>query len=406
MRSATFALCVLLLLGAAPLAQAQKLDPEVETLVQGNSDFAMTLHKQLAAKGGNAFFSPYSISNALAMTYAGAKNETADQMKTTLRFNLADNRLHPAFGKLSGLMEGNGKRPFQLTIANRLWGERTLNFFPEFLAINKDSYGAGMEQVDFKGNPEEARKMINDWVEKKTNQKIKDLIPPKGVSPITRLVLTNAIFFKASWHVPFDEKKTKDETFYLADGTEIKTPLMHSKANLRFADHGDFTICELPYEKHEASMLVILPKKKDGLGEVEKKLTPAALAEWMKPLAGHDVDLKFPKFKMTSSFSLGDHLKEMGMVLPFDKVNADFKGMASNPDGNHYIFAVLHKAFLGVDEKSTEAAAATAVIVNKFKSKPKLPPEATFHVDRPFMLLIRDHATGSILFMGRVVDPR
>jgi serpin B len=340
------------------------------------------------------------------MTYAGAKEETAAQMKTTLRFNLADQRLHPSFGKLSALLERDGKRPFQLTIANRLWGERTLTFLPDFLQVTKDSYGAGMEQVDFKGNSEAARKRINDWVEEKTQKKITDLIPPMGVSPITRLVLTNAIYFKASWHVPFDEKKTKDDTFYLSNGKEIKTPLMQSKANIRFADHRDFTICEMPYEKHEVSMLVILPKKKDGLTDIEKKLTPASLAEWMKPLDVHTVDLKFPKFKMTSEFSLRDHLMAMGMELPFDKVRADFKGMASNPDGNLYIFAVLHKAFLGVDEKSTEAAAATAVIVNKFKSKPRTPPEATFHVDRPFLLLIRDHTTGSILFMGRVVDPR
>ncbi|MBI2807210.1 MAG: serpin family protein [Planctomycetes bacterium] len=406
MRAAIFTLLLLAAWTAVPLAHAQKLDPEIESLVQGNTDFALTLHKRLAADGGNVFFSPYSISNALAMTYAGAKNRTAEEMKTTLRFNLGDDRLHPVFSKLIAQLDGNGKpRPFQLTIANRLWGQKNYGFYPEFLKTGNDRYRAGLEEVDFIRANEVVRGRINSWVEKQTKEKIKDLLKRGAINTDTRLVLTNAIYFKAAWHIPFNAKLTRPEPFFLLDGKKIEPPMMRSRPKLSFADLGDFSILEMPYERHEASMLVILPKKKDGLAEVEKKLAPAALQNWTTALAIHSVDLKLPKFTLTTEFQLNAQLKEMGMRDAFDRVNANFKGMASGKDGNLYISNVVHKAFIGVDEKSTEAAAATAVVVTKFKSRPRQPPPATFHVDHPFLFLIRDQRTGTILFSGRVVNP-
>ncbi|MBI1831374.1 MAG: serpin family protein [Planctomycetes bacterium] len=381
-----------------PSAQAQ---PDVTNLVQGNNEFAFALDDRLAAKDGNLFFSPYSISNALAMTYAGARGNTAAEMKKTLRFNLDDERLHAAFNRVIADLDGGDpmKRPFQLSVANRLWGQKDYGFHPAFLKIGQDFYRAGLEELDF-GRSEEARKIINAWVEKQTKDKIKNLIPEGEITGLTRLVLTNAIYFKAAWQTPFEPALTKPGSFHLADVKTVEVPMMHANPMAGFANRDTFTLLELPYKDRQQSMVILLPKKKDGLAELEKKLSAANLAAWLKDVGAFEVDVKLPKFKVTAEFKLNRVLIEMGMKDAFVHGRADFSGMATREDLS--ISAVLHKAFVDVNEAGTEAAAATAVII-RGESKP---PRASFHAEHGFLFLIRDHATGTILFVGRVANPK
>ncbi len=400
MRTLWISLFVFLLAGVP--AHAQKLDPDVASLVQGNSDFATNLYQRLAEKetDKNLFFSPYSISNALAMTYAGAKGNTAAEMKAMLRFQLEPKRLHPAFRKLILELHGQGKpRPFQLAVANRLWGQKDYGFSPNFLKTGADFYLAGLEEVDFINNTEESRKAINAWVEKQTKDKIKNLIPPGVLNQDSRLVLTNAIYFKAVWMTPFNVKQTKPGPFHLTGGKAVTVPMMHANQSMRFADHKNFSILEMPYVKHEQSMIVLLPKAKTGLGDVEKQVTATNLTQLLTKAFTHSVDLRFPKFKVAAEFKLNDLLQKMGMKDAFTQGKADFSGMATRE--KLHITAILHKAFVDVNEAGTEAAASTAIAIGTFS----LPPPATFHADRPFLFLIRDNRTGSILFLGRVVNP-
>jgi serpin B len=383
-------------------ATAQRAkDANMLSLVTGNNEFALALNDQLARKDGNLFFSPYSISTALAMTYAGARGKTADEMKTTLRLHLEPNLLHPAFGKLiTQLDDAKTKRFTQLRVANRLWGQKDYGFLPNFLQLTRTDYHAGLEEVDFVTNAEGARQTINAWVEKQTQQKIKDLMPPGTVLNTTRLVLTNAIYFKAAWMNPFNEKSTAPGEFTLADGKKVKVPLMHEKLRAGFSQQQGFAVLDLPYERQEMSMIVILPNDAAGLPAVEKQLSETNLKKWTGKLGTHEVDVTLPRFKITAQFMLNDTLQEMGMRDAFVFGKADFSGMATRE--KLFISAVVHKAFVDVNEKGTEAAAATGVGVGTLS----LPPPATFRADHPFLFLIRDNVTGSILFMGRLADPQ
>ncbi len=394
-------LVIIILASIATPAHAQKDDKDLESLTRGNSEFAATLYQRLAEKDGNLFLSPYSISNAIAMTYAGAKGNTAAEMKTTMRFPFDNDRLHPTFGRLVTQLDAQGKnRPFQLTIANRLWGQKDYGFLPDFTKTTELYYKAGLQEVDYIGATEDARKMINAWVEKQTNDKIKELVPLGILDDMTRLVLTNAIYFKAPWMTPFDPKQTKPGTFYLAGGKTAQVPMMETKQlRTTYADLGAFTLLDMPYEGHEQSMIVILPKKKDGLRDLEKQFTADNLALWLGKRSTYLVDIKVPKFKVTAEFQLNDELKAMGMKDAFAFGRADFSGMATRE--KLYIKAVLHKAFVDVNEAGTEAAASTAVVIGTRS----LPPSATFNADHPFLFLIRDNRTGTVLFVGRVANP-
>jgi serpin B len=391
---------------AVPTPSATQADPkvpaDVRTLVQGNNTFALDLYGQLAPQEGNLFFSPYSIANALAMTYAGARGETATQMATTLHFTLDPERLHPAFGSLRAEIQGAGpKRKYQLQTANRLWGQQGYGFSPEFLKATENCYGAGLKEVDFIDGQarEEARKTINAWVEQQTSDKIKELIRPGLLTADTRLVLTNAIYFKAAWMYPFSPKQTQDGDFTLADGKKVQTKLMRGHNRTNYFKGDTFEALELPYEEHDLSMIVLLPNKPDGLPAFEKTLTAANLTRWLGKLSDHLVDVALPKFKLTSEFMLKDVLSKMGMPIAFTPREADFSGMATR--AKLFISHVVHKAFVDVNEAGTEAAASTAVLMEK----ESVPQPATFHADHPFVYLIRDQRTGSILFLGRVTDP-
>lgn len=389
--------CCLMTASAQP---SKPKDAAAVSLVTGNSEFAVALYDQLARTDGNLFFSPYSLSTALGMTYAGARGKTAEEMKTTLRFHLDPAKLHPAFGNLITQLDGEKTKRFtEMRVANRLWGQREYGFMPNFLKLTQTDYHAGLQEVDFVQDPEAARRMINAWVEKQTQDKIKDLMPAGTVTGMTRLVLTNAIYFKAAWMHPFSEKETKNGDFTLADGKKVQAPLMRNRLRARFAQHEGFSVLDMPYERQETSMILILPKEPAGLPKVEKQLSEANLKKWLGTASAHEADVTLPKYKITAQFMLNDTLKEMGMRDAFEFGKADFSGMASRE--KLFISAVVHKAFVDVNEKGTEAAAATGVGVGTLS----LPPPATFRADHPFLFLIRDNVTGSILFMGRLANP-
>jgi len=407
---------VAVLLGLAGILLAvnakDKEDPlkaDTAAVVAGNSEFALELYAKLngdpnAKKaGGNLFFSPYSISTALAMTWAGARGETEKQMTEVLRFSLSQERLHQAFGTLEKQLNAGGKKcGYELSVANALWGQKGYGFLKEFLTLTRKNYGAGLKEVDFidPAVREKARKKINRWVEKKTNKKIKDLIQPGVLNQLTRLVLTNAIYFKGDWAIEFDKKDTRDAPFKVSADKEVIVPMMHLKDKFKYAETNDLQILELPYKNKDLSMIVLLPKKADGLEELEKSLTLKKLNIWLGALRKQEVIVYLPKFKMAfGPLELKDILKSMGMKDAFSMA-ADFSGM----DGTKMLFIsnVLHKAFVAVDEKGTEAAAATAMVVT-LKAETMAP--TVFRADHPFVFMIKDNRSGSILFMGRVVNP-
>ncbi len=393
-------------------ARVQVQDKDLAALVDGNNQFAFDLYRQLGHESGNKFFSPYSISTALGMTYAGARGNTAKEMAQTLHFTLDNERLHPAFGELIRKVQGaDKKRNYELAVANSLWGNKTgLSLDPRFQRITQTDYQAGFQRVDFADNPEVARQTINGWVEDKTKKRIEDLIPAGVISQSTRLVLVNAIYFKAGWFVDFPKEATKPDNFILAGAPAFKVPMMNHTFVTYYKETADFQLAQFIYLDNEVSMVVILPKKKDGLAEVEKKLSAKALEQQLALVGVRELKVTLPKFKLTEQFRLGSELAKLGMHGAFRPGMADFTGMESNVSQQNslVISEVVHKAFVDVDEKGTEAAAATAVGMGRGASSnpPPPPPPTPFRADHPFLFLLRHNETGSILFVGRVFDPR
>jgi serpin B len=374
-------------------------------LVEGNSAFAFDLYQALKEEEGNLFYSPYSISLALAMTYAGARGETAEQMAETLQFMLDQDSLHPAFNWLDAELAGRGEgaqgkdgEGFRLNIVNAIWGQKDYSFLPSFLDVLAENYGAGLRILDFINETEKSRVTINDWVSDQTEGRIKDLIPQGAIDALTRLVLTNAIYFNAAWAYPFDEKATVNGPFYLLDGGQVSVPMMKQTESFGYTDGEGYQAVELPYDGDELSMVILLPE--DGQFQAfEDQLQSQEVGDITSSLQPAQVTLTMPKFEFDSEFSLKDTLTEMGMPVAFSG-EADFSGMTGNL--GLAISDVLHKAFVSVDEAGTEAAAATAVIVGE-TAAPGQQVEVT--IDRPFIFLIRDIETGAILFVGRVINP-
>ncbi len=389
-----------------PRAQSPAVAPsDLAELVVGNSAFAFDLYQAIRQKAGNLFYSPYSISVALAMTYAGARGTTERQMADVLHFTLPQDRLHPAFNLLDQTLASRGAtakskdgKPFRLSVASSLWGQAGYKFLPAFLDTLAENYGAGLRLVDFSGAPEAARKTINDWVSDQTEGKIKDLIPQGTIDALTRLVLANAIYFNAAWMDPFDKEATQEGVFYLLDGSQVTVPMMRQDRHFRYFAGGGIQAVELPYDGGEVSMVLLVPDR-GTFAAFEEALTADKVAEILEKMEPVNVNLTMPKFKYDATLSLADTLKAMGMPEAFS-LNADFSGM----DGtrNLTITHVFHKAFVAVDEAGTEAAAATAVVIG-LTAMPLSPVELT--VDRPFVFLIRDIQTGAILFVGRVLNP-
>ncbi len=393
-------LCAMLLgFAGAPDAGAA----EESAIVEGNNAFALELYAKLSREAGNLFLSPYSISTALAMTYAGAWGETEAQMAKVLHLGKNDKDLHAAFGKLVADLNAAGKeKGYQLSVANALWAQQDYKFLKDYTDLVAASYGAGLNLVDFKGATEAVRQTINAWVEKQTQDKIKELLKPGVLNALTRLVLTNAIYFKGDWASQFKKEATKDEPFTLTGGKKVNVPMMNQAAKFRYGETPAAQVLELPYVKEDLSMIMLLPKKADGLAELEQAMNAKTLADWTMRMRIREVIVSIPRFKMTCEFSLNGVLQELGMTDAFTDGKADFSGM----DGSRYlsISAVVHKAFVDVNEEGTEAAAATAVVVALTAAVPREEP-VVFRADHPFVFIIRDNRTRSVLFIGRVADP-
>ena len=373
---------------------------EVKPLAAGSNAFAFDLYGRTAKTPGNQVFSPASISIALAMTWAGAKGETAAQIQKVMHFEPGATA---AWGRYAQAMSAPG-RAVKLRSANRLFGEKTARFEQPFLDATRASFGAPLEQVDFKVGFEPARRHINAWVEQETEQRIKELLPKDALDELTRLVLVNAIYFLADWLLPFEKERTFDADF---EGlTTKKVPTMHRAARFAIAQVDGVKVLEMPYVGGDTSMLIVLPDAKNGLAAVEKTLGAGKLEAWTRALSPTMVDVALPRFELSPpTLALRDELSAMGMPLAFDRKRADFTLIANPPDPAEqlYIQKVFHKAFVRVDEKGTEAAAATAVVMARGGSAPMKSIE--MKVDHPFLFFIRDRATGLILFMGRVADP-
>jgi serpin B len=398
--------------GQAEVAQSEMLrvtspavpEADLAELVAGNSAFAFDLYQAVRANPGNLLYSPYSISLALAMTYAGAEGETKQQMADTLSFTLPDDRLHPAFNALDlelarrgeGSPSSGGFR-FQLNIANAIWGQKGYPFLAEFLDVLAENYGAGLRLLDFVTAPEESRLVINDWVSDQTEGKIPDLMPQGFIDELTRLVLTNAIYFNAAWAFPFEPQDTEDGPFHLLDGGEVSVPMMKESKEFGYAEGEGYQAVSLPYGVSGVSMVILVPQA--GQFEAfESSLNAERVDAIVKALERWSVTLSMPKFDFESSFDLGETLATMGMPDAFSGT-ADFSGMTGSRE--LFISAVVHKSFISVDEEGTEAAAATAV------GMPASAPagHVDLTLDRPFVFLIHDYETGAILFAGRVINP-
>jgi serine protease inhibitor/ankyrin repeat protein len=388
----------------APAERSQGPQTDVERLVSGNSAFAIDLYKGLDAQEGNLFFSPYSISTALAMAYAGAFENTAMEMAETLRFSMDPRRLHFTFAKLQARMnkiqEGGN---IALYVANSLWPQEGHPFLKEYLSLVEKYYGVSIMAVDYQtdNTREAARQTINQWVQKKTEDKIKDLILPGQLNDVTRLVLTNAIYFKGRWKDEFDPKNTRDAAFFLSAPKSIPVPTMYQEEVFGYAETKSLQILEMPYRGGELSMLVLLPRRIEGLRQLERDLSVEDLRAWRSYLQHRKVIVYLPRFKTTFRVELKETLRSMGMVDAFQFPGANFAGFDGDPRW-FYIGEVIHKAYVDVNEEGTEAAAATAVEM-MLGGMPPQPP--VFRADHPFLFLIQENSTGSILFLGRVADP-
>ena len=379
-------------------------ESETQDLADGNNAFALDLYRQLSHEDGNLIYSPFSISLALAMTYAGARGETEAQMADALHFRGQD--VHAAFNALDlelakqGKGGGKDQEPLQLNIANAVWAEQTYPFLQEFLDTVAVNYGAVINLADFINNFEPVRKEINGWVEDQTKDKIKNLLAQGVLNADTRMVLVNAIYFKADWLTQFDANDTHDAPFHLLDGSETQVKMMSNGLHgIPYASDDGYQAVELPYAGGTAAMTLLVPDE-GRFAAFESTLDAAKLDAILNELQPATVQLSLPKFTFESQFSLPDQLAALGMTDAFDPDRADFSGMTGNRD--LFISDVIHKAFVAVDEKGTEAAAATAVIMELAMA---LPAGNVLTIDRPFIFLIRDTVSGQILFVGRVVNP-
>lgn len=367
-------------------------------IAEANNKFALDLYRQLRqAQPGNLFFSPSSISTALAMTAAGARGETAAEMAQMLHLPQTQEvhaALHAFLQQLNAQDSG-----YQLVIANRLWGQQGYQFQPDFLETTKRYYNASLVPVDFRQS-EKVRQTINDWVGEATQGKISDLIPPGALDELSRLVLTNAIYFKGKWQLPFAEQATQQALFHTSPQKSVAVPLMSNKGRYAYGMFGDWQLVELPYTGEKLSMMVLLPSEGKSLAELAPQLSPQKLQQWAEGLRPQEVQVYLPRFKMTAQFGLKETLQQLGMRQAFDAGKADFSGIASQDE--LFISAVIHKAYVEVNEEGTEAAAATGVVVG-VRSLP--PPPVIFRADRPFVFLIRDRESGAILFLGQLIEP-
>ncbi|AKT42192.1 serpin family protein [Chondromyces crocatus] len=389
---------------------SRNLSPQIpaadrDALAQGNTEFSLALYRHLSEPAGNLFYSPHSISSALAMTWAGARGQTEQDMASALHFTLPQGRLHPAFNALDLELTSRGQgaqaadgQPFRLTVANAVWGQINYSFEAPFLDVLGESYGAGIHVVDFVNKTQEAVGLINAWVEKRTEERIRDLVASPPITKHTRMVLTNAVYFNAAWQTQFDDENTQPGSFTTQTGQSVQVPMMNGTFETTYSEGPGFKAASLPYDGGELDMVLVLP---DDLAAFEQGLDAARLDQVFSGLSQRLVETKMPKFEFEAKFSLKDALSKLGMAIAFTE-EADLSGISAA--GDLYIMDVVHKAFVNVGETGTEAAAATAVIVGN-ESAPDPSQMVQFHLDRPFLFFIRDLQTRAVLFVGRVGDP-
>lgn len=373
----------------------------LSTLVDGNNEFAFDMYNLLKKDNSNLFFSPYSVSLIMAMVYAGAKDETSAQIAKTMRYGSLQDNLHETFNFLSQTLSSRtyDEKTFSLKIVNDIWAQKDYSFCENFIDNLTMHYDSGLKMLDFISSSEQSRQTINEYINKKTNNLIKDLIPDGGITPFTRLVLTNAIYFKAHWQQMFDKNATFDGLFNLDDNMEVTVPMMSQKSFFNYARNSTCQAIELPYEGDNIVMTILLP---NNLSAFEEKLNKDSLKEILDGMTFQKVKLQMPKFKLESSLNLKKVLCSLGMKIAFDPVKANFEGISSNE--NLYLQEILQKALVIVDEDGTEAAAATAAIF-ACSCMPMLIPFEEMIIDRPFIFFIIDKNTKSILFMGKILKP-
>ncbi|MBM3997311.1 MAG: serpin family protein [Planctomycetes bacterium] len=394
-----FAIGALVVLIAA--AKAGPPDRHVDKLVAGNNAFAFDLYGHLAKdpKATNLVLSPYSISMPLAMTYGGAAGDTAKEMARTLHLTIPADDVHRSFASLLAREKAVFvPKGYELNLANSLWAQQGFAFRPEFLDLTRDKYFAGLKELNFATATEQSRKTINKWVEERTNQKIKELLRHGTIDSETRLVLTNAVYLKGEWTLPFDKNVTREKPFHVTPSVTVPVPMMAHRERFLYAEDDEMQLLDLPIGKRGVSVLIALPKKADGLANLEKSFTQQRFENLRRDMAYKAVIVEVPRFKITSEFNLAKTLVAMGMPSAFG-AKADFSGMAK--EATLYISAVIHKAFLDVHEKGIEAAAATAVVIREGS----LLTNIVFRADHPFLYIIRENSSGSILFFGRLTHP-
>ena len=388
-------------------------DGDVGAVVDGNDAFTWDLYGQLATEEENLFFSPISISAALGMTTAGAGGDTLTQMQDVLHLSIPAEQWHPAFGALIDDLNGDKLRGYRLEVANRLFGQDGTAWAADFLATCNDDWHAPMQSVDFAGDPEGSRGVVNGWVSDQTQQHIPELIPQGVITPDTRLVLANAIYFLADWWTQFDTTETKAGSFTRLDGSTVTTDMMWldlskvEDSRVRSTEINGAAIVRMPYEDDEVAAYLVIPSAADGLLGLEAQLNQDTFREWVAPIEGaysEDRDeegmVAIPKLELRWKGSLVPALQALGMTDAFDPLLADFSPMADGDAASDYMISdVIHEAWVRVDEAGTEAAAATAVVITDTAAPiPRI-------ADHPFLIVVRDDLTGSLLFVARVMDP-
>jgi serpin B len=380
---------------------SQATTENVINVVNNNNQFALELYSELKDQGDNVFFSPYSIATALAMTYEGARGQTAEEMQSVLHFPENDIIRRSSYARIHNLINKKDKE-YTLNSANALWAQENYPFLEDYTNTVEQYYAGKSTNLDFVGETEKSRQTINNWIEEQTNNKIKDLIPPGSINSLTRLVLTNAVYFKGDWVLKFDKRKTRDAPFKITPERTVQVKMMgltgqKARFNYAFFPENELQIIELPYKGEELSMIILLPKE-GGMADLEESLTVENLNQWKSRMHETKIDVYMPKFKFETRYFLPNPLSKMGMPTAFQWPGADFSGMDGT--NNLYISNVIHQAYVEVHEEGTEAAAATAVVVGITGLANQ------FRADHPFIFMIQERQTGGILFLGKVVDPR
>jgi serpin B len=396
------------------LPQVPGTPSEGQAVVTANNQFALDLYRQLQGTVDNVFLSPYSINKTLAMAYAGARGDTAREMAAVLHDTLGPDRWPQAFRSMRQLLNQGkdgapalvnpfgGRHHLQLSLSANVWGQRGYGFEKSFLNLLRQDFGAPLEEVDFAA-PEQARQTINAWVEKQTNRKIQDLFQAGTLDINTRLVLVSAIYFKGDWVHRFQKDKTRNEPFWVSAQRSVSVPLMSQTARFGYFDNDELQGLRMPYEGKDLALLVVLPRKRDGLADMEKTLTAEKLAAWMSAGSECEVDVFLPKFRLTNAFALKETLEALGMHKAFAPGEADLSGMNGGREPL-YISVVVHRAFVDVNEEGTEAAAATGAAVGAM-AMPTGPAAPVFRADHPFVFAIYNVRTGVVLFLGRFANP-